>query len=333
MEQKILCTGTLIVDIINDPVAEALGPNEGINTSIGVYAGGNAFNVSADLTRLGVPAADVTCLGACGSDFLGDMFVDELGKLGIRKEICRIVGAFTAKIFILKVKAEKPRYYLDEGVNALLTPEFISACIENLRPAVFYSGEAGHLPLVLKDFPALIRKAKRAGCLTIVDTVIPPSGSWEFLFKAASFIDCLKCNQYEARSLTGRTDMNAALAALEELRIPLTVISLAQSGLLVSYNNVRYKIPAFKVENIDSVGAGDAFMAGMIAQLSRGERRSLRAQFGGSKEWLLETILFASACGAQAVTARGCLAGVEKAAVLNLLREQEKRVRAGIESF
>jgi sugar/nucleoside kinase (ribokinase family) len=82
VQQKILCTGTLIVDIINDPVDKALGPNEGVNTSIGVYAGGNAFNVSADLVKLGIPADTVTCLGVCGEDFFGEMFINELRKLG-----------------------------------------------------------------------------------------------------------------------------------------------------------------------------------------------------------------------------------------------------------
>jgi fructokinase len=166
-----------------------------------------------------------------------------------------------------------------------------------------------------------------------VDTVVPPAEDWDFLFKAAPFIDCLKCNQHEARSVTGKTDMKAALTALEKLGIPLTVISLAEKGLLLSYNGVRYGIPPFAIKSADATGAGDAFMAGVIAKLSQSDGCELNERIGASEERLLDTAVFASACGAQAVTARGCLAGAEKSAVLELLRGQEERVRAGIESF
>jgi fructokinase len=333
MKQKILCTGTLIVDMINDPVDKALGPNEGVSTSIGVYAGGNAFNVSADLVKLGVPAESVTCLGACGEDFFGDMFIHELEQLGIKAEIYRTHAANTAKIFMLKVKNQEPRYYLDEGANALLAADFIMRSMKKLRPEIFYSGESGHLPLVLKGFPGLMQTARKMGCLTIVDTVVPPRENWHYLNKTAPFIDVLKCNQYEARSFTGRSDLNAALAALEKVGVPLTVISLAENGLLFSYNKVRYKVPGFKVRYVDSAGAGDAFMAGMLANLSQGDGRSLKARLGGSEERLLDMVLYAAACGAQAVTARGCLAGVKKSAVLKLLREEEQRVMRGVEKF
>jgi sugar/nucleoside kinase (ribokinase family) len=161
MKRNILCTGTLIVDMINDPVDKVLGPNEGAATSIGVYPGGNAFNVAADLVKLGMKADDVTCLGACGDDFFGDIFRHELEKLGINAEIYAVPGTNTAKIFILKVKGQEPRYYLDEGANALLPADYIMAAVEKLRPAVFYSGEAGHMPLVLKDFPRLYRPQSR----------------------------------------------------------------------------------------------------------------------------------------------------------------------------
>ncbi|MBN1799633.1 MAG: carbohydrate kinase family protein [Spirochaetales bacterium] len=333
MKQHILCTGTLIVDIINDPVEKALGPNEGVSTSIGVYAGGNAFNVSADLVKLGIPADSVTCLGACGNDFFGDMFGDELEKLGIQAEIYRVSEAATAKIFILKVKGEEPRYYLDEGANALLDADHICRSIEKLCPAVFYSGESGTMALVLKDFKKVVRTAKQAGCLTVVDTVVPPREDWEFLFKAAPFIDIIKCNQYEAQSITGKTDMQAALSGLQELGIPLTVISLAQNGLLLSYNGVRYRVPAFNIQLVDATGAGDAFNAGLIKKLVQWQGSDLAERLNNSGERLLEAVIFAQACGARAVTVRGCLAGVKKSAVLKLLREQEKTIMAGIGSF
>jgi len=238
-----------------------------------------------------------------------------------------------AKIFMLKVEGEEPRYYLDEGANAQLNIEFITRSMKKSRPVIFYSGESGHLTLIMGNFKKLVQSAKQTGCLTIVDTVIPPQGNWNFLYQAAPFIDFLKCNQYEAQSITGKSDMKAALAALEKLGIPLTVVSLAKNGLLFSYNNLCYKVPPFKVRNIDSAGAGDAFNAGIIIKLAQWQGGSLQEQLKDSEARFFDTILFAAASGAKAVTARGCLAGVERSAVLKLLGEQAEKVMAGIESF
>ncbi len=234
---------------------------------------------------------------------------------------------------MLKVEGEEPRYYLDEGANAQLNIEFITRSMKKSRPVIFYSGESGHLTLIMGNFKKLVQSAKQTGCLTIVDTVIPPQGNWNFLYQAAPFIDFLKCNQYEAQSITGKSDMKAALAALEKLGIPLTVVSLAKNGLLFSYNNLCYKVPPFKVRNIDSAGAGDAFNAGIIIKLAQWQGGSLQEQLKDSEARFFDTILFAAASGAKAVTARGCLAGVERSAVLKLLGEQAEKVMAGIESF
>jgi sugar/nucleoside kinase (ribokinase family) len=331
--KKILCTGTFIVDIMNEPVEKALGSNEGVRTAIGVYPGGNAFNVSADLVKLGVPAQHIICHGAVGQDLFGEMFTKELKDLGIHTEIRTIPGRNTSKIFMLKVKDEEPRYYLDEGANAFLEPEAVISCLELIRPALFYTGETGHLVRLLGKFRDIMEQAKTCGCLTIVDTVYPQDGNWGFLFESAPFIDLLKCNRYEAYSLTGMKDMRAALNKLSTLGIPLTIISLADRGLLFSYNKACYMVRAFHVPCPDPSGAGDACNAGIIKKLSELEGSGLKDRFGDSEEKLFDTIIFGAAAGASAVTEHGCVSGVSREHVEGLIREQGERLLSGIERF
>ena len=65
---KVLCVGTLLLDVITEPLAKMPSPERGIQTAIDIHPGGNAFNVAADLVKLGVPSQDVYCLGALGDD-------------------------------------------------------------------------------------------------------------------------------------------------------------------------------------------------------------------------------------------------------------------------
>jgi sugar/nucleoside kinase (ribokinase family) len=318
---------------MNEPVEKVLGPNEGVRTAISVYPGGNAFNVSTDLVELGVPGQHIVCHGAVGEDMFGEMFAKKLKHRGIHTEILTIPGRNTSKIFMLKVKDEEPRYYLDEGANAFLEPDAVISCLEGIRPSLFYTGETGHLVRLLGKLCHIMEKAKTLGCLTIVDTVFPPNGNWGFLFESAPFIDLLKCNQYEACSLTGMTDMQAALKQLSELEIPLVIISLADKGLLFSYNKACYMVPAFHVPCLDPSGAGDACNAGIIKKLIESEGSSLKERFEDSEEKLLDTIMFGAAAGASAVTKPGCLSGVSEENVAGLIREQRKRILSGIERF
>jgi ribokinase len=333
VNQKILCTGTMIVDIMNEPVEKALGPNEGVRTAIGVYPGGNAYNVSVDLEKLGVPGQNIVCLGAVGEDIFGEMFLKELKDRGIHAEIHTVPGKNTSKIFMLKVKDEEPRYYLDEGASAFLEPDVVIQCLEKVKPALFYTGETGHMVRLLGKFRYTIEKAKTAGCLTIVDTVVPPDENWGFLFESAPFIDLLKCNQYEAYSLTGMKDMKAALKKLSGLGIPLTIISLAGEGLLFSYNKAHYMVPAFKVPCSDPSGAGDACNAGIMRKLAEWEGSSIKERLQDSEKKLFDTIIFGAAAGASAVTGHGCFAGVSDENVTELIRDQGERILSGIEKF
>jgi sugar/nucleoside kinase (ribokinase family) len=301
-----------------------------VRTSISVKTGGNAFNVASDLVALGFPARDVACAGAIGDDMFGEIFASRLDALGIRSEIYKAADKRTSTIIILRVKGEEPRYYLDEGANVCLDPEFAASRLDAVKPSIFYTGETGHLLSLLPGFAGVLEKAKKIGCLTIVDTVVPPIEDWQFLRDALPFIDVLKLNEYEALSFTHTNNPNNALAALSGSGVPLVIVSLADRGLLSSYEGTRHEVPAFTVPCVDPQGAGDAFAAGMIRKLSSCEGCTLAEKLSDTNGRLFDTILFASACGASAVTRNGCTAGVTARSVRELLSSQGPAVRSRI---
>jgi sugar/nucleoside kinase (ribokinase family) len=105
MMEKVLCIGTLIIDIINDAIDRPFNPGEGVSTTIGVHLGGNAYNVAVDLAKLGLSKGQVSCVGAVGDDHFGELFQRELPQYGVVPRVQIVGGSQTSKNVILQIKA------------------------------------------------------------------------------------------------------------------------------------------------------------------------------------------------------------------------------------
>jgi ribokinase len=109
--------------------------------------------------------------------------------------------------------------------------------------------------------------------------------------------DILVPNQFEARTLTGMSvdTCEEAFAACEALlsRGPRTVIvTMGAQGTVALTRDSRHFVPAFAVDVVDTVGAGDAFCAALGVALGRGDA-------------LDDAMRFANAAGAVACTRAG----------------------------
>ncbi len=136
------------------------------------------------------------------------------------------------------------------------------------RPLVVISGS---LPqgLVSSFYADLVRGAKQAGCIVMLDT------SGEPLAAALSAApDVIKPNRQELAALAGREIRSVAEAveAARELqrRGPLTVIvSLGAEGAVVVSDGVLHAT-APRVDAVSNVGSGDSFLAGWAVAIARG---------------------------------------------------------------
>ena len=83
-------------------------------------------------------------------------------------------------------------------------------------------------------------------------------------------------NEVEAEQLTGIkvTDFSSALEASNILKakgIQHVIITMGSQGAFISSGDINKMIPSFKVNAIDTTGAGDAFNGGLLAALSKGK--------------------------------------------------------------
>ena len=100
-----------------------------------------------------------------------------------------------------------------------------------------------------------------------------------------------------------------ALKALQRFPAPLKIITRGKQGGVVIYQDKTVTFPGYIVVSIDTTGAGDAFMAGLLAWLAR----------HGMPEFskLSPMISQASACGALATTRKGAIPALPTPVQLN----------------
>jgi len=105
----------------------------------------------------------------------------------------------------------------------------------------------------------------------------------------------LKPCKAAARELTGEGDYEKIVKALLRLGPNLVAITLGADGCLIATPKELVHVPAYKVDVVDTTGAGDAFMGGL--------------SYGLLQNWDLQRVgSFANACAALCCTKVGARA-------------------------
>jgi ribokinase len=78
-------------------------------------------------------------------------------------------------------------------------------------------------------------------------------------------------NLKEIKLLTGVEDYKKGIKILHEEGVDIIVVKLDKKGCYVDNGRLNYSIKSFKVDVIDTTGAGDAFCAGFIFGLVSGK--------------------------------------------------------------
>jgi 2-dehydro-3-deoxygluconokinase len=100
----------------------------------------------------------------------------------------------------------------------------------------------------------------------------PPESAAEAVRSVAPLIDVLVCTREDARDLFGAGgDPEAVVSRLQaHLGVEVAVVTLGAEGAVAVRDGVTIRRPGHLVETIDRVGAGDAFVAGLIWGLEEG---------------------------------------------------------------
>ena len=150
--------------------------------------------------------------------------------------------------------------------------------------------------------------AKEQGCLISYDPNLRPP-LWNTLEEAKEQIafgmtqcDIMKISDNEIQWLSGKEDYDEGIAWLRErYDIPLIFLTLGKDGSRAYCGDVRTEQPGFKMNTIETTGAGDTFCACVINYVLEHGLQNL------TEENLREMLTFANAAASIITTRKGAL--------------------------
>jgi fructokinase len=249
----------------------------------GRHAGGAPFNVASHLAQLGV---SVSLLSAVGQDSLGDEILEVAQHKGVdvqfvgRARIGLPTGAVVATVDAMG----NATYELVQPVawdEIIVSAKAVEAVTK--ADALIFGSLASRSPYNLEQLDRLLALK---GPLKFFDVNLrPPFADPKRIVELAARADVIKLNHDEVGQIaswlrTGEATPNPpgnadavaeACAALSEAtKTPRICVTMGAAGAALWDRSTLVCVPAPKVVVKDTVGAGDAFMAGVMVGLTRG---------------------------------------------------------------
>lgn len=239
-----------------------------------IVSGGSASNTIVGLAQLGI---ETGFLGRIGKDFYGKFFKDDLKKYNIKSHLTEVNEASgVASTFISRDGERTFGTYL--GAAAELSAEELTE--DDFKDYKYFYIEG-----YLVQSHALIRKAielaKEAGAKVILDLAsynVVEENRQFLLDIIPQYASIVFANEEEARSLlnVGAEEAVSILAR----QTGIAVVKTGEKGSWIQQGDEKVFIPAYKVDCVDTTGAGDLYAAGFIYGLIHNCSLSVSGQIG-----------------------------------------------------
>lgn len=234
--------------------------------------GGSESNVAIALSRLGV---DATWIGKVGSDSLGDLVLREIAAEGVRVVGIRDADAPTA-IMIKEHRTNTQTsvwYYRRDNAGSRLRANDVDPELIRQASLLHVTGISPALSESMAEaiFEA-IRIARGAGVTVSFDLnfrrkLWSRESAREAYRSIIPLADIVFAGDDEAAIAVGEAERPLELAhRLIELGAGQAIIKLGERGAVAVVDGREYEREAIAVQAVDTVGAGDAFVAGYLAE-------------------------------------------------------------------
>src|SRR5215218_2379456 len=231
-----------------------------VHGRIELRPGGSATNAAVAAARLGARTAVVRRVGA---DAAGRLVADALAAAGVEPLLARDEHARTGCVVVVGGTS----IVADPGASARLAPHDLPDTLE--AGAVLVSGYSLLQPGPEAGARAALERARTD--LLAVDAasarLVETFGVDRFL-EATADATVLLANADEARTLTGLGPAEAALALARRYRV--ACVKLGRAGALAAAGRTLGRADVQALDNVDTLGAGDAFAGAFLVSLARG---------------------------------------------------------------
>ena len=314
----VIAFGEALIDMLSSRLGDNTGPE-----TFTPYAGGAPANVAVACARLNVPSQ---FLGMVGDDTFGHFLIRELKSHGVDTQgVVLTKEARTALAFVSRDSSGERTFdfYRPPAADLLYR-------LEHLPHGVFEQPAIVHLcsnsltdPEIAETTLAIAAMAKRAGCLVSVDANLRhnlwaegAADTW-LVTELIDSAELVKVSLEELDYLRGDHPKEAWLAERMAAGVKVVVVTDGPNDVVLKGIGIDQTVNPPSVTAVDTTAGGDAFIGGLLAELSN---------YGISESWhqdsafLTRAVDIACRCGAHAVTRPGAYAALPTHADIEALR-------------
>jgi ribokinase len=265
--RRVTVVGSYIVALVMDMDRLPIEGETVVGRDFHTTFGGKGSNAAVCAARLG---AETYFLGKVGRDAFAAEFVTMLEREGVYREKVLYSEELPTGVGIILFNSIGTNLIaIDPGANGQLSPADLKEHEETIRDSAVIISP---LEIPLETALAGARLAKNHG----VKAVLNPAPASDLRQADLSCVFALTPNETEARTCLGLPAADPAkdeelATALLELGPENVMLTRGGKGVLWASRSGLKRIPALAVKPVDTVGAGDAFNAGLAVGLSEGE--------------------------------------------------------------
>jgi fructokinase len=303
----VLCFGEALVDFLPDRRGRLRDCER-----FEAHSGGAPANVAVGVARLGLRAG---FCGVVGDDEFGRLLDRKLRAEGVKTSLRFSNEARTGVWFVALDRRGDRTFFSPSGTHG--ADKLIGLADVRRAPIPragwLHCGTSSHvLPDARRALVAAVSRAKSAGTRVSFDPNVR-AHLWKDLRDLRKLCDrvfpscdVVKLSADETRLCTGERDPRRAAAALVARGVKLACITLGARGAIARQWEREFRVAAPRVDVVDTTGAGDGFVAGLLARLPPDDLPSIPDAF------LRSALEFACAVGSRVCTRLGAVSGLPR---------------------
>lgn len=263
---QITVIGSLNKDLITRTSRVPAGGETLTSESFATGSGGKGANQAVACARLGKHDAHsegdvkVRMIGAVGDDSFGADLMDGLQRDGIStKDVQTLSHVKTGvSVIIVEERTGENRILFSPGANYSLEPE-------HLQQALGHHPDLGPPDLIVLQLEIPLSRVLEALTLAMdrgIEVLLNPAPAVELPDEAYRAITHLVMNETEAVTLSKvpGNDWGQVARKFQDLGVRNVIITLGGEGVFFATKTQTGRMPAEKVEVIDTTAAGDTFV-------------------------------------------------------------------------
>lgn len=255
---KILVLGSINIDHSYE-VHRIVRPGETIaSTAYRTAWGGKGLNQAIALAKAGAKTGLAAQLSSVDKPMLDEF----CAPFGLDTSKVRGMDIPTGHAIIQVESSGQNSIIIAAGANGMMGDETISAIDEYLP------GDILLLQNEINRMPEIIRRGKEKG-MTIVLNPSPCSG--EMMDWPLELVDIFILNETEGQFISGSSQVEDMLRIMgDRFQNAGIVLTLGADGSIYRKGSEEYRVPAMKVEAVDTTAAGDTYTGFFLAGISAG---------------------------------------------------------------